>query len=109
MSITLTRRQFLGTAAGAMLSRADLQPTYERGAPVLDIHLRPRREEGGELNHINGSGVTKAVLLTGSAMAEHSQGVGAKNPGRFFWFVGSDMTKPDSIAVLRQNLMRGDS
>lgn len=107
MYITLNRRQFLGTVAGAALSRANAQSTSELGAPVLDIHLHPRREEGGELNHINGSGVTKAVLLTGSAMVEHSQAVVAKNPGRFVWFTGTDMTKPDAIAVLRKNLMAG--
>ena len=107
MRIMLNRRQFLGTAAGAALSRADAQSTSEWGGPVLDIHLHPRREEGGELNHINGSGVTKAVLLTGSAMAEHSQAVVAKNPGHFVWFVGTDMTKPDAIAVLRKNLAAG--
>src|SRR5579862_4037330 len=101
------RRQFLGTVATAALTRAQEQSTSEWGAPVLDIHLHPRREEGGELNHVNGSGVTKAVLLTGAAMAEHSQAVVAKNPGRFVWFVGTDMTKPEAIAVLRKNLMAG--
>jgi predicted TIM-barrel fold metal-dependent hydrolase len=107
MYITLNRRQFLGTAALAVLSRAHAQSTSEWGGPVLDIHLHPRREEGGELNHITGSGVTKAVLLTGSAMAEHSQAVVAKNPGRFVWFTGADVTKPDAIAILRKNLMSG--
>jgi hypothetical protein len=107
MHIMLNRRRFLGTAAVAALSRVKAQPTSERGGPVLDIHLHPRRQEGGELDHINGSGVTKAVLLTGSAMAEHSQSVVAKNPDRFVWFVGTDMTKPDAIDVLRKNLKAG--
>jgi predicted TIM-barrel fold metal-dependent hydrolase len=103
----LNRRQFLGTAAVIAIPRADAQPTYEWGGPVLDIHLHPRRQEGGELEHANGSGVTKAVLLTGSAMADHSKAVVAKNPERFVWFVGADMTKPDALAVLRKNLAAG--
>src|SRR5216684_3912998 len=103
----LNRRKFLGTAAAAVLSRAEAQPTSEWGGPVLDIHLHPRREEGGELNHANGSGVTKAVLLTGSAVADHSQAVVASNPGRFVWFIGTDMTKPGAIGVLRKNLAAG--
>src|ERR1700693_4867400 len=107
MEDMLHRRHFIEIAAAAALSRADAQSTSEWGGPVLDIHPHPRRQEGGELNHINGSGVTKAVLLTGSAMAEHSQAVVAKNPGRFVWFTGTDMTKPDAIAVLRKNLMAG--
>jgi uncharacterized protein len=59
------------------------------------------------LDHINGSGVTKAVLPTGSAMAEHSKAVAAKNPDRFVWFVGADMTKPGALDVLRKNLKAG--
>jgi hypothetical protein len=58
----LQRRQFLGIAAAA-LNRADAQSRYEWGEPVLDSHLHPRSQEGAELEHVNGSGVTKAVLL----------------------------------------------
>jgi len=107
MPTTLNRRQFLGSAAAAAISRANAQSTSEWGGPVLDIHLHPRRDEGGELNHVNGSGVTKAVLLTGSAMAEHSQAVVAGNPARFVWFVGTDLTKPDAIGILRKLLAAG--
>ncbi len=105
--IMLNRRQFLGTTTACVLTQAKAQPTFEWGGPVLDIHLHPRRQEGGELEHVNGSGVTKAVLLTGSAMADHSKAVVAKNPDRFVWFVGADMTKPDSLGVLRKNLAAG--
>jgi predicted TIM-barrel fold metal-dependent hydrolase len=107
MQVTVNRRQFLGAATAVMLSHVEAQSTSEWGGPVLDIHLHPRREDGGELNHINGSGVTKAVLLTGLAMAEHSLAVVAKNPGRFVWFTGADVTKPDAIGVLRKNLAAG--
>ena len=56
----MNRRQYLGAAAAVALSRADAQPASEWGGPVLDIHLHPRRQD----DHSNGSGVTKAVLLT---------------------------------------------
>jgi predicted TIM-barrel fold metal-dependent hydrolase len=107
MHIMLNRRQFLGTTAAAALSCLHAQDSSEWGGPVLDIHLHPRRQEGGELAHVNGSGVSKAVLLTGSAMAEHSREVVAKNPDRFVWFVGTDMTKPDAMDTLRKNLAAG--
>jgi hypothetical protein len=103
----MQRRQFLGMAAAAALSRVDGQSAFEWGGPVLDIHLHPRSQEGGELDHINGSGVTKAVLLTRSTMAEHSKAVVAKNPGRFVWFVGADMTQPGAIDILRKRLADG--
>src|SRR6202162_438270 len=107
MEDMLHRRHFIEIAAAAALSRADAQSTSEWGGPVLDIHLHPRRQEGGELDHINGSGVTKAVLLTGSTMAERSRAVVAKHPERFVWFVGTDMTKPNAIDALRTNLAAG--
>ena len=103
MHVMLNRRRFLGTAASS-LACVNAQSTSEWGGPVLDIHLHPHRQEGGELDHVNGSGVTKAVLLTGSAMAEHSRAVVARYPERFVWFVGTDMTKPNAIDVLRKNL-----
>src|SRR5579864_3273118 len=106
MPILLHRRQFLSIAAAAITS-ADAQSTSDWGGPVLDIHLHPRSQEGGELDHINGSGVTKAVLLTRSTMADHSKAAVAKNPGRFVWFVGADMTKPGAIDTLRKNLDSG--
>src|SRR5207249_11848748 len=101
MPILFNRRQFLWTTAAAA------QSTSEWGGPVLDIHLHPRRQEDGELDHINGSGVTRAVLLTGSAMADRAKAVVAKNPERFVWFVGADLTKPDALDVLRKNLAAG--
>lgn len=107
MTTMLNRRRFLSaTAAAAALCHVEAQ-SYEWGNPVLDVHLHPRRQEGGELEHANGSGVTKAVLLTGSAMADHSKSVVAKNPDRFVWFVGADMTKPDGLEILRKNLDAG--
>jgi hypothetical protein len=106
MHITFDRRQFLGAAKAVLLGHMDAQSASEWGGPVLDIHLHPRREDGGELSHVNGSGVTKAVL-TGSAMADHSQAVVAKNPGRFVWFAGADVTKPDALTILRKNLAAG--
>jgi hypothetical protein len=103
----LQRRRFLRIAAAATWSGARAQSTSEWGGPVLDIHLHPRRQEGAELEHISGSGVTRAVLLTGSAMAEHSQALVAKNPDRFVWFAGADMTQPGALDVLRKHLAAG--
>jgi uncharacterized protein len=40
-------------------------------------------------------------------MAEHSKAIVAKNPDRFVWFVGADMTQPGAIDVLRKYLAAG--
>ena len=106
--MVLNRRHFLGTlGSAAALSCAQAQTPSEWGGPVLDLHLHPRRVEGGELEHISGCGVTRAVLLTGSTMAEHSRAVVTQNPQRFAWFVGADMTKPGALDILRNNLAAG--
>src|SRR6266851_4599586 len=56
----INRRQFISAAATASLLA---QQKDEWGGPVLDIHLHLRAGVSN-LAHMNGSGVTKAVLLT---------------------------------------------
>jgi predicted TIM-barrel fold metal-dependent hydrolase len=103
----LDRRQFLRTSAAATTASLLAQQSYEWGGPVLDIHLHQRAD--GELNlaHINGSGVTKAVLLTRSQSVEQSKALAAKYPGRFVWFVSADVTKPESADVLTKAVKGG--
>lgn len=109
----LNRRSFLGTAAAGAVAGLNAQPAYEWGTPVLDIHLHPRlgagmpNIAGGELAHIDGAGVAKAVILTRVDMVEHSKSVVAQNPGRFVWSVSADITKPGAIDVLRRHLAAG--
>jgi uncharacterized protein len=100
----INRRQFLIAAAAASLLA---QPNYEWGGPVLDIHLHLRADGESNFAHINGSGVTKAVLLTRVEDAERSRGLAAKYPGRFVWFVSADVSKRDSIALLTKAVKGG--
>ncbi len=61
------RREFLQSAlAVAAASRLSAQTpaANEWGGPVLDIHLHLRQTADGNAIHLDGSGVTKAVLLT---------------------------------------------
>ena len=63
-SVMINRRQFITTAAAVSAAPLLAQQRYEWGGPVLDIHLHLRPDGESNLAHINGSGVTKAVLLT---------------------------------------------
>ena len=54
----INRRHFLATAAAPLLAQ-DPWPS-----PVIDIHLHPRRDGISSLDHVQGAGMTKAVLLT---------------------------------------------
>src|SRR5437899_3033385 len=100
----INRREFL--AAVAALPAA-AQQSYEWGGPVLDIHLHLRPDGASNLAHIDGSGVSKAVLLTRAADSEHAKELGAKHPGRFVWFVSADVTKPESAAALTKAVKDG--
>src|SRR5215207_6165991 len=100
MSDTIGRRKFLqSVAAVAAASRLEAQApaANEWGSPVLDIHLHPRATVEGNLLHIEGSGVTKAVLLTGAAAEDRAKQSVAAHPTRFVRFASVDMTQPDAI------------
>lgn len=59
----LNRREFVGAlAAAATLQAQDAPPNW--GNPVIDIHHHWRRPVELNLAHMNGAGITRALLLT---------------------------------------------
>src|SRR5271168_4485619 len=99
---TINRRQFLSAASSAVLAaqQSFAQPSYEWGGPVLDIHLHLRADGESDFAHIEGSGVTKAVLLTRVQGVDQAKALAEKHRGRFVWFVSADITKPESAGLL---------
>jgi hypothetical protein len=105
MTYGIGRREFLqSVAAIAAASRAGAQTpaTNEWGSQVLDMHLHPRATVEGNLLHIDGSGVTKAVLLTGAAAERAREGSVAAHPNRFVRFASIDMKQPDASTGCRR-------
>ena len=100
----MNRRTFLG--AGAALA-VGAQPDGEWGGPVIDIHLHPRKSVGECLLHTEGSGASKAVLLTNIRMADVAKGEVAAHPGRFIWFVAADPSQPGSFEGIEKALDGG--
>jgi uncharacterized protein len=100
----MNRRQFLSAAAAAPLLA---QQSNEWGGPVLDIHLHLRPEGESNVAHINGSGVTKAILLTRVDAAAKSKALAEKYPGKFVWFVSADVAQPESATLLTQAVRNG--
>ena len=83
MSEAIGRREFLQSVAiVAAASRASAQtpPAGEWGAPVLDIHLHPRATVEANVLHLDGAGVTKAVLLTGANAEDRARQTVAAHP-----------------------------
>jgi len=103
----INRRQFLGAAAAASAVSLSAQNSYEWGGPVLDIHLHLRSDGESNFAHIEGSGVTRAVLLTRVQDVDRSKALAEKHPGRFVWFVSADVTKPESAGLLTKAVQNG--
>lgn len=101
-----SRRQFISFAAAAT-TVLKAQKSYEWGGPVLDIHLHLRPDGESNVAHIDGSGVTKAVLLTRIDAVERSKALAQKHPGRFVWFVSADVTKTESADLLTKAVKGG--
>ena len=102
--VTIGRREFLqSVAVVAAASRAGAQSAAasEWGAQVLDIHLHPRATADGNVVHMDGCGVTKAVLLAGVNAEDRAKEVVAAHPSRFARFASIDVTQPDAIDRLR--------
>jgi predicted TIM-barrel fold metal-dependent hydrolase len=107
----MNRRDFLVTAATAIASSGAAQnslaqPANEWGSPVLDIHLHLKPNDGN-FGHIEGSGTTKAVLLTPADQDEVAKAAIARHPGRYVRFVRADITKPGAIEAMRKCLKDG--
>jgi predicted TIM-barrel fold metal-dependent hydrolase len=87
-------------AAGVGLGDQGLDAPLWDG-PVLDIHLHLRQSANGNFNHIEGSGVTKAVILASVDAEAHAREVAAAHPGRFVRFASVEVTEPDAADRLR--------
>jgi predicted TIM-barrel fold metal-dependent hydrolase len=116
MTIGIGRRAFFQTiavvvptfrSARAWAANAQTPAANEWGTPVLDIHLHPRATVEANLLHLDGSGVTKAILLTGANAEERAKQTVAAHPERFVRFASIDMTQPDAIDRLRLAVQNG--
>jgi uncharacterized protein len=107
-TVVTSRRSFLSTLAAAPLLAAPDQPTApDWGVPVIDIHLHPRREDGGEVRHMEGCGVAKAVILGSATQVGQTKRRMDAAPGRMKFFASVDAKRTDSLDVLRQAVKDG--
>ena len=108
----LNRRRFLSRLSESVAATAALTPNIaaqsgsEWPSPVLDIHLHLKPNDGN-FEHIEGSGVRQAILLTSVEQDDVAKAAIAQHPGRYAQFVRADITKPDAIAKMRACLKDG--
>lgn len=106
----MNRRDFLATAALATIGatlHAQTPSGAEWGGPILDIHAHLRQGLDANIVHMDGCGLTKAVLLARSSAVEQIKSIQAKYPGRFVWSASADITKPDAAEVLTKAVKDG--
>jgi predicted TIM-barrel fold metal-dependent hydrolase len=106
----MNRREFLAAAAVATAGsrlRAQNPSSSEWGGPVLDIHSHMRQGVDANMVHMEGCGVTNAVLLTRGAAVEQVKAIQTKYPKRFIWSATADITKPEAVEVLTKAVKDG--
>lgn len=107
--LLITRRTAIlsGASAALVTPVPALAQKPDWGGPVLDIHLHPHSQEDGEIAHMDGCGVAKAVILARAAQQDQLRARMAKAPGRMKLFASVDVTKPDALDVLKAAVKAG--
>jgi uncharacterized protein len=105
----MERRHFVKSLLGAGLIApyAQAQPAPDWGGPVLDTHLHLRRDSDACFMHMQGCGVTNAILLTRAPDQDRAKQEMERRPGRFARSVSTDPTAPDADRILREALRGG--
>jgi uncharacterized protein len=105
----MERRRFvkslLGSGAAAQFIEAQSAPDW--GGPILDTHLHLRKDADACFTHMQGCGVSNAVLLTPASDQDRAKQEMDRRPGRFARSVRTDPSAPDADKVLRDTLKAG--
>jgi uncharacterized protein len=104
----MQRRSFLTTVlAGAAARSLRGQSDTSWGGPVLDTHLHLRPNADACYTHMQGCGVTHAVLLTPATGQDRAKAEMELRAGHFVRSVSTNPAAPDAEKVLRDALTAG--
>jgi hypothetical protein len=96
---TFTRRAFAqGLTAGATIPAIYAHGAQsEWGGPVVDCHHHMGRTPEANIAHLDGSGMSNAMVLARENSGDQMKALEAQYPGRFLgWFASADITKPEA-------------
>ena len=104
----MQRRSFLKAAlAGTVIRGASAQAVPIWPNPVLDTHLHLRADPDACFTHMQGCGVTHAVLLTRASDEDKAKAEIEKRPGHFARSVSADPAAPNASEAFRKAIADG--
>jgi len=105
----MNRRQFTQTLAAAAAVRLHAQTSDPwAGASIVDCHHHLRRTPEANIAHLDGAGISNAMILARADSAEAMAAIQAKYPGRALgWFASTDITKPEAADLLTKAVKSG--
>jgi predicted TIM-barrel fold metal-dependent hydrolase len=103
------RRAFLQSLAAVTLPLAAQPQTNDLwGGPVVDCHHHLRRPIENNIVHLDGCGVSNAMILARDNSAPDIAALKAQYPGRVLgWFASTDITKPGAEELLTKAVKAG--
>lgn len=105
--MTISRRKFVETltAFGPLSAMA---ASNEWGGSIVDCHHHLRRTADSNVAHLDGCGVSNAMVLARENSRKQIDDLKAQYPGRFVgWFASADITKPDAEELLTNAVKNG--
>lgn len=108
---TIGRRTFtqmLAAAASAVASPLQTPKDTLWGGPVVDCHHHLRRTAEANILHLDGCGVSNAMILARENSAAAIAELRSAYPGRILgWFASADITKPEAAQLLTAAVKNG--
>lgn len=110
MQFKITRRDFARVMAAAPIARLAAQEPMEDlwGGRVVDCHHHLRRAPEQNIAHLNGCGVSSAMMLAQWNSTEAIQAIRTQYPGRVLgWFASANIANPDAEELLTKAVKSG--
>jgi predicted TIM-barrel fold metal-dependent hydrolase len=104
-----TRRQFCQTVTALGATRVFAQSDVPwAGDKIVDCHHHMRRTPEANIAHLDGAGISNAMILARENSAEQIAAIRAQYPGRVIgWFASADITKPNAEELLTNAVKNG--
>jgi predicted TIM-barrel fold metal-dependent hydrolase len=106
-----SRRHFCQTLAATWAASSIVSAQTEvpwAGDRIVDCHHHLRRTPEANIAHLDGCGVSNAMVLARDNSVDQIAAIRSQYPGRVLgWFASTDITRPDAEALLTKAIKDG--